>query len=135
MRIRNVKRMNAFLIIPDVPKWNLILWWQVSYIHQIITQTKISAIEIIAKCVTIIGKYVYIVIRFKKIKYKELQTCLDSGSINHWKFLIQGYCTAYCVLMNVNDFLLDWISICGLVTNINIVVIHRQKTLVVAVQN
>ena len=133
MRFRNVKTINAFLIIPDVPKWNLILWWQVSYIHEIITQTKISVTKMIAKCVTIIDKY--IVMKFKKIEYKYLQTCLDIDSISHWKFLMQVYCTAYCVSMNVNDFFLNWITICGLVTNINIVVIHRQKTLVVAVQN
>ena len=124
MRFRNVKTINALLIIPDVPKWNLILWWQVSYIHEIITQTKISVTKIIAKCVTIIDKY--IVIKFKKIEYKQLQTFLDIDSISHWKFLMQAYCTAYCVLSNVHDFFLNWI--CELVTNINIVIIHRQKT-------
>ena len=68
MRFRNVKTMNAFLIIPDVPKWNLILWWQVSHIHEIIMQTKIYVTKMISKCVTFTEKSV--VIRFKKIKYK-----------------------------------------------------------------
>ena len=113
MRFRNVKTINAFLIIPDVPKWNLILCWQVSYIHEIITQTKIYVTKIIAKCVTIIDKCV---------------TRLDIDNINQWQFLIQFYRTAYCVLMNVNDFFLNCRSICGLVTNINIVIIHLQNT-------
>ena len=54
MRIGNVKKWNAFLTIPYVSKWNLILRWQVSYIHEIITQTKMSEIKEIAKCVTFI---------------------------------------------------------------------------------
>lgn len=41
MRIGNVKKWNAFLTIPYVSKWNLILRWQVSYIHEIITQKNV----------------------------------------------------------------------------------------------
>ena len=54
MRIGNIKKGNAFLTIPYVSKWDFILWWQVSYIHEIITQTKMSEIKEIAKCVTFI---------------------------------------------------------------------------------
>ena len=111
MRFRNVKTINAFIIIPDVPKWNLILCWQVSYIHEIITQTKI------------------LVTKNCKLCNNDWQiTRMIIDTINHWQFLIQVYRTAYCVLMNGNDFFLNCRSICGLVTNISIVIIHLHNT-------